>query len=239
MLSLADIADVGPSGRGIHDTYQRGDIADADDKGRFGLWFNNQDKSKNGTPPKQTLRTQPDCSLLQKTNKKDLADHYWSQRGRLLLPTPFRISTARTFATRTDERVLGAGWVPVRSKNTRINPEMWEKAMCIYLNSTIGVLAQIWVSKPKLLARPQMPLDNMRRIPVPQFDDRQVAALADHYNRVADRPLLRLRDQEDDLVRASLDETLCLTMDWDQEEVRKVRFFLAREPSVTGQPIQK
>ena len=111
--------------------------------------------------------------------------------------------------------------------------------MCIYLNSTIGVLAQIWVSKPKLLARPQMPLDNMRRIPVPQFDDRQVAALADHYNRVADRPLLRLRDQEDDLVRASLDETLCLTMDWDQEEVRKVRFFLAREPSVTGQPIQK
>lgn len=240
LLPLGKLAQVGPAGRRTQDAYTLGDLTEADEHGRWGLWFNNQEGStRNGAPPKQTLRARPDCSLLRKADKIDLADRYWSQRGRLLLPAPFRISTVRTFATRTDEKVLGARWVLVRSKDSRTEPEMWEKAMCIYLNSTIGILAQICVSKPKLLARPEMPLDNMRRIPVPQFDDRQVSALADHYNRVADRPLLRLRDQEDDLVRASLDETVCLAMDWDQEEVRKVRFALATEPSVTGQPAQK
>ena len=111
--------------------------------------------------------------------------------------------------------------------------------MCVYLNSTVGILATLWRANPKKMVYPNMPLGNMRWIPVPQFDDRQVLALADHYDRVADRPLLRLRDQENDLVRASLDETLCLVMDWDQEEVRKVRFALAVEPSVTGQPAQQ
>ena len=76
----------------------------------------------------------------------------------------------------------------------------------------------------------------MRNIPVPDFDEGQVAALADHFQRVADRPLLRLRDQENDLVRASLDETLCVTLGWDREEVEKARFALAVEPSVTGRP---
>ena len=239
MLPLAKLAELGPAGRRIHDAYKRGSITEADEYGRFGLWFNNQDKPKNGVPPKQSIRVRPDASLLRKASEGHKADRYWKQRGRVLLPTPFRISTARTFATRTEEKVLGAGWVPVRPKGNVTNPEMWEKAISIYLNSTVGILAQIWVSKPKLLSRPQMPLGNMRRIPVPQFDDRQVLALADHYDRVADRPLLRLRDQEDDLVRASLDETLCLVMDWDKEEVQKARFALAVEPSVTGQPAQK
>lgn len=245
LLPLDRLAQVGPAGRRTQDTYHRGDLTNADEHGRWGLWYNNQEGSApNGAPPKQTLRARPDCSLLRKPNTAkrklaDLADKYWAQRGSLMLSTPFRLSSARTFSIRVDEKVLGSQWVPVRPKFHIIGPETWEKAMCVYLNSSIGIIAQMWVSKPTIMARPELPLDNMRRIPVPQFDDRQVSALADHYNRVADRPLLRLRDQEDDLVRASLDETLCLTMDWDQEEVRKVRFALAQEPSVTGQPIQK
>ena len=81
-----------------------------------------------------------------------------------------------------------------------------------------------------------MPLSDMRNIPVPNLDEAQVVALADHFQRFADRPLLRLRDQEGDLVRASLDETVCATMGWDREEVEKARFALAAEPSVTGRP---
>lgn len=244
LLPLGKLAQVGPAGRRTQDAYNRGDLTEADEHGRWGLWYNNQEGlAPNGAPPKQTLRAWPDCSLLRKDNTTkrklaDLADSYWNQRGRLLLPTKFSTTSIRIFAVRLEEPVLGSGWVPVRSINTD-DTQAWEMAMCVYLNSTVGILANLWRANPKKMVYPNMPLNNMRRIPVPQFDDRQVSALADHYNRVADRPLLRLRDQEDDLVRASLDETLCLTMDWDQEEVRKVRFALAQEPSVTGQPIQK
>lgn len=77
---------------------------------------------------------------------------------------------------------------------------------------------------------------DLRSVPLSGGVSVQVVALADHFQRVADRPLLRLRDQEGDLVRASLDEMVCATMGWDREEVEKARFALAAEPSVTGQP---
>ena len=241
---LGEVAEVGPDGRGTREYYKRGPLVEADEYGRLGLWYNNQEIPTNhGDPPKQTLRVRPDCSLLQKlnTDKKayaELSDKYWAQRGRLLLPIRLSTTSIRIFAVHLEEQVLGCYWVPVRFVNMD-NPQVWEKAMCVYLNSTVGILATLWHDKPRKIVYRDMPLGNMRRIPVPQFDDRQVLALADHYDRVADRPLLRLRDQEDDLVRASLDETLCLAMDWDQEEVQKVRFALAVEPSVTGQPAQK
>ena len=240
-VALGDLAEVGPDGRSTQLTYKRGDIAEPDEHGRWGLWFNNQERpATTGAPPKQTMRVRPDCSLLRKPNTKkrnmaDLADGYWEQRGRLLLPTRIRTGIARTFAVRLVEPVLGSSWVPARHRGLSA-PDSWEMAMCAYLNSTTGILAQIWASSPKVFGRPAMPLAGMRNIPVPDFDEAQVAALADHFQRVADRPLMRLRDQEDDLVRASLDETLCATLGWDREEVEKARFALAAEPSVTGRP---
>ena len=242
-VALGDLAEVGPAGRRTQDAYQRGEIAEADEYGRWGLWFNNQEgPALNGAPPKHTMRARPDCSLLRKPNipngRKigDLADKYWGQAGRLLLPTRFRPSVARTFAVHLEEKVIGAEWVPACPRNRTVNTITWERAVSSYLNSTTGILAQIWASSPKVFGRPAMPLAGMRSIPVPDFDEGQVAALADHFQRVADRPLMRLRDQENDLVRASLDETLCATLGWDREEVEKARFALAAEPSVTGRP---
>lgn len=240
-VALGDLAEVGPAGRRTQDAYERGDIAEADEYGRWGLWFNNQEgPAPNGALPKQTMQVRPDCSLLRKPNTKkrklaDLADKYWGQAGRLLMPIQFRPSVAKTFAVRSVEPVLGSSWVPARHR-TLFAPDLWEMAMCVYLNSTTGILAQIWVSTPKVFGRPAMSLSDMRSIPVPNFDEAQVSALADHFQRFADRPLLRLRDQEGDLVRASLDETVCVTMGWDREEVEKARFALAAEPSVTGRP---
>ena len=240
-VALGDLAEVGPAGRRTQDAYERGDIAEADEYGRWGLWFNNQEgPATNGALPKQTMQVRPDCSLLRKPNTKkrklaDLADKYWGQAGRLLMPIQFRPSVARTFAVRSIEPVLGSSWVPARHRKP-FAPDLWEMAMCVYLNSTMGILAQIWVSTPKVFGRPAMSLSDMRNVPVPDLEEAQVAALADHFQRVADRPLLRLRDQEGDLVRASLDEMVCETMGWDREEIEKARFALAAEPSVTGQP---
>ena len=243
-VELGSLAEVGPAGRRTQEAYKRGEIAKADEYGRWGLWFNNQEETaSNGAPPKRTMRARPDCSLLRSANipegKKigDLADKYWGQAGRLLMPIRFRPSVARTFAVKLDDKVLGAEWVPVRFTSTAtVDLVAWEMAMCVYLNSTPGILSQIWVSTPKVFGRPAMSLSGMRNIPVPDLDEVQVSALADHFQRVADRPLLRLRDQEGDLVRASLDETVCATMGWDREEVEKARFALAAEPSVTGRP---
>ena len=234
-VTLGSLAEVGPDGSEIRKAYKKVDIAEADEHGRLGLWDNNQTDPKNGLPPKETMRVEPDCSLLRKPENADRADRVWEQRGRLLLPAYIRVGSARTFAVRSDQPVLGSMWVSVRPRRLS-DPNLWEMAMCVYLNSTPGILSQIWVSTPKVFGRPAMSLSGMRNIPVPDFVEAQVSALADHFQRFAGHPLLPFREQENDLVRASLDEMVCATMGWDREEVEKARFALAAEPSVTGRP---
>ena len=236
LVPLSKVAEVGPGGQRTQDAYFRGQVAD--ETGRQGLWYNNQtDPAPNGSPPKKTLRTKPDCFLHRKANDKrrlkDLADKYWKQRGRLLLPIRLRTSVLILSATVTDEPVLGSAWIPAKPHNERTG---WEEAMVMYLNSTVGILATLYRANPKILDYPNMPLERMRNIPAPLLDDKQVISLANHFRRFADRPLLRLRDQANDTVRASLDEVVCLTMGWDQEEVRRARRTLSEEPYITGRP---
>ena len=244
-VALGDLAEVGPAGSEIRTRYERGDVTGADEHGRGGLWFNNQEKpAKNGAPPKQTMRVRPDCSLLRKPNTKkqklaDLADSSWEKRGQLLLPERFRLGPARTFAVHSDERVIGSQWVPVRHRRLAVpDSDSWEMAMCAYLNSTVGILAQIWASTPSLFGRLAMSLAGMCNIPVPDLDKDQSTALADCFRQVAGHTLLRLRDEgnDSDSVRKSLDKTLCEIMGWNSEEIERARRFLVAEPSVTGRP---
>lgn len=237
LIPLEQVAEVGPAGKRTQDAYTRGQVADK--TGRRGLWYNNQNSpARNGSPPKRALHSKPDCFLHRKPNEKrrlsDLADKYWQQRGRLLLPDRFHTPGLILCATVTDEPILGSAWIPAKPRQPIPG---WEEAMAVYLNSTIGFLATLYRVNPKKLVYPNMPLDRMRRIPVPQLTDGQVATLANHYHSVSNRSLLRLRDQASDTVRASLDEVVCLTMGWDQEMAQKARFALAEEPSITGQPV--
>ena len=231
LVPLRQIAEVGPGGGALRASSNPHLFAD--ESGRPGMWYNNQeDVAPNGAPPKQTLRVRPDCYLHPKPGKKDL-DRLWYKSSRLLLPDRFSTTSIRLFGIVTDEATFGSAWTAVNARNSQPG---WEEAMAVYLNSTVGILATLYRVNPKKLVYPNMSLDGMRNIPVPKLDDHQIAALADHYHRIANIPLLRLRDQANDTVRASLDEVVCLTMGWDQEAVRKARFVLSEEPSITGRP---
>ena len=239
-VRLGDLAEVGPHGRRTRDAYERGDVGEPDELGRWGLWFNNQDDAaKNAAPAKQTLLAKPDCSLWRKPDMANLADHYWEQSGQLLLPDQFRPGSTRTFAVWLENPVLGSWWSPVRAladANGRVLEEEvkdWEKSTCVYLNSTVGVLAQIWTSSPKVLERPVMPLEGTRNIPIPDLTGSQAARLARVFEDLAERPLKAFRDSDDDAVRVQLDAAVCETLDWDIKKVEEARSALVAEPSVT------
>ena len=242
-VPLADVADVGPEGRRTRDVYTRAPVGRPDRHGRFGLWFNNQEgPAENGTLPKQSLRAEPDCALIRKQNtpggrdQAGLADSYWEQRGRLMIGYQFRLSSSRTCAVRVDEPALGSVWIPAKHTGG-LNPAAWEKAMCAYLNSTVGVMAQVKMSASKFFGRVVTSLDKgMRNIPVPPFDAGQAGRMARVFDGLADRPLMRLRDVADDGVRQMLDRAVCEVLGWDLGEVEAARGVLAREPSVTGRP---
>ena len=67
---------------------------------------------------------------------KNLAEKYWGQRGRLLLPHRMRLNTVRSFAVRLDILALGSSWTPCNLTEEGPDREDLEKSISVYLNSS-------------------------------------------------------------------------------------------------------
>ena len=198
------------------------------------MWYNNQEEaSPTGSPPKQTLQAEPDCYLHTNPENRQTAARLWNQRARLLLPARFRLTTGRTFALVATEGVLGSLWIPVKPLKSA---DGWEESMAVYLNSTVGVLAQIRESSPHSLQRPSMSIDGMRRIRAPDLTAGQTEVLAAAYEEICGQPLERLSNAARDPVRKRLDEAVCDALGLAPEQADRIRSELAAEPSVTGRP---
>ena len=76
MVSLDELATVGPEGRRIRDAYDRSQMPTL--SGRRALWFHETDVS-------QSMQAETDVYIEPKKSKRHLADRYWEQRGRFLL----------------------------------------------------------------------------------------------------------------------------------------------------------
>ena len=112
------------------------------------------------------------------------------------------------------------------------NIEM-EKAICAYLNSSLGWTALIGVASPRTLSRPDFSLDAFCRIPVPVLQPAARKRLAAVFDSLADSLFGLLHTANTDPTRAALDEALAAAPGISQETITTVRRELAREPSVS------
>ena len=227
-IPIREIADIGPAGQGIRGVFLRSKMPD--EHGRMALWQHNTQRT-------QSMATTADTHIIAKPQKEHLAESYWSQRGTLLLPTRIRLNTGRVISVRLDTPALGSLWVPCRLHVSRDCLLEWEKALCIYLNSSIGVLAILGDRTNKTPSYPQLSLDDLRKLVVPDFATigRDAApVLTAVYDAHAEDTLLPLPQMNDCPVRRALDEAVIATLGLDGEMVATIRRSLAMEPSVTG-----
>ncbi len=223
VVPLGEVAYVGPAGQRIREAYKPSDHGDK--HARQALWNNDTERT-------QTLRSEADTYIVVKPGEERKADRYWSQRSRLLIPNNSRLNTARVFAVLMGEPAVGSRWLPARPKESIQTPREWEKAMCVWLNSTPGVLAQIMVSTPRLLSRPNMSLEGQRRIPVPDLEGGQAARLAEVFDDQQDAVQQRLTAV--DGPRRVLDEAVSKVLGLDSREIDVARRELAAEPQITN-----
>ena len=231
-VQLGDVADVGPDGRGIRGAFTRSDTADSE--GRQALWFNNQSEKPQTTATKICMEQTPDSYIHAKQGSEDSASNLWEQRGCLFIPARIRTTSGVTISIRCTYPVLGSAWVPVRHKTKSVGCE-WEKAMCIYLNSTLGILASLSTSSPVVLGRPEMSLDGQRKIPIPKLDEAQITHLATIYDTHKHTRLDRLR-YPDSEPRIALDQAVAETTGIPLDQINTARRELAEEPGITGRP---
>ena len=229
---FGQLATIGPAGRRTQDAFVRSEAPTED--AMVALWNHKTDIT-------QKMLANSDTYIRPQRKKLALARKYWTQRSTFLLAQKMRLNTVRCTSVRLQDQVLGARWVPCRFDSDKAHSDLLEKATCVYLNSSVGILATLGDRTNKIPSYPQFSLDDWRRIPVPDFnalEEAQVAQLAQAYEDHCQSILLPLPLIMADETRQALDEAIIAALDIDREIVAKIRHELSREPSITGKPYE-
>ena len=221
-VPLGQLADVGPAGQRIRDAYTHSDMPTL--SGRRALWYH-----KSGVT--QSMAAQTDVYIEPKESKRHLADSYWEQRSQLLLPHRLRLNVARVVAVMLPERAVGSIWTLCRPYNPDI-----AKALCLYLNSTPGLLSLLGERDNRVPSYPSFSLDTLRSLPVPNFavlGDAERELLDGWFDWLQHETLQPFPHLPNDPVRRQIDDAVCQALELDAEWVATIQRELAREPSVT------
>ena len=222
IVQLSSLATVGPEGRRIRDAYTNSNMPTA--SGRRALWHHK-------TEITQSMAAETDVYIEHKGTKRAMADDYWEQRSRLLLPTQLRLNLARVAAVMLPEPAVGSRWVPCRPHDTGI-----AKALCLYLNSTPGLLSLLGERDNRVPSYPSFSLDTLRSAPVPDLTalgEAEREMLSGWFDWLQHETLQPFPLMADDPVRAQIDAAVIQELGLDAEWVATIRRQLSREPSVT------
>ncbi len=220
-VPLGDLAQIGPAGRRIRDAYTKSDLPTV--SGRKALWHH-----KTGIV--QSMWAATDVYIEPKAPKRHLADRYWKQRGQMLLPTQLRLNRCRVAAIMLPERAVGSRWTPCRPHDPQI-----AKALCLYLNSTPGILSLLGGRDNRVPSYPSFSLDTLRSLPVPDFSVLELAgseSLSSWFDWLRYEKPLPFPQMHEDPVREQIDDAIVNALDLDAEWIASIRREVAGEPSV-------
>ena len=227
-VALGNIAYIGPAGQRIRDAFTRSSMPDAE--GRVALWQHDTDVT-------QSMSAKWDTHLSAKPPKAHLAEKYWQQRSRLLLPHRLFLPTTRVAAVCLENPSLGSAWTPCRSSIAGTDSSLMETALCAYLNSSVGILALLGNRSNKKPTYPNISIDDLRKLVAPDFNalgDAAITQLSAAYAAHAADILLPLPQLDADPARRALDGAVVSALGLDEEMVATIRRSLVMEPSVTG-----
>ena len=145
---LAQVAVVGPAGPRTIDTFTRSD--EPGENSEMALW-------NHKTTVMQSMAAKPDTGITGVVAKAKIAAKYWRQRGTFLLPQRLYPPATRT---------MGGACQPRRWSNKG----SLEKALCAYINSSVGIRAMLSIRSNKAPTDPRFALNDLRGLRVPNFD---------------------------------------------------------------------
>ena len=227
-LPLGQVADIGPGGEGARINFNRSAMPAAG--GMFALWHHKTDVI-------QSMAAKPDTFIAAKEGKERQARNLWERRGRMMLVSRARLNTVRAFSVRLEERAIGSLWVPCKLTAPVVSEIADEKAVCVYLNSSLGIFALLGNRTNKIPSYPQFSIDDLRKLLIPDFaalGPAAVTGLAAAYDQHANAMLLPLPQLNNCSTRVALDAAVIAALGLDEELMTNIRRQLSREPSVTG-----
>ena len=221
---LAELGEIGPDVRDLWDGFDRTDAITA-----YPMIENHD------TDQRRWVATEPDKYLVPLVeprpgrNLKSIQT-LWPKAGRLLLGARFWLNTVRVVAMRSDRNVLASMWWPIR-----VDDEASEKALALWLNSSVGLLALLATRNTTRGAWVQMKKADLVGMPVPNLralTPQQLQALSQLFDDVAEEEFERLPAMADCAARRRLDDGLAEIL--GLPDLDGLRRLLASEPVVTN-----
>ena len=161
---------------------------------------------------------------------EDKAQVVWEKRRRFLLPVKVQPNLARVIAVRLNEPTLGSRWMTVKFVQ---NGNEIEKAVCAYLNSTVGLVAMLGVRTPKKPCYPDFSLEGVSKTSIPCLDNQKLNDLSLVFDKYADAVLGKWSEANNP-ERKGLDGEVSEILGIDQELISVAREELAKEPMCTN-----
>ncbi len=161
-------------------------------------------------------------------------DGMLAKSGRLHLAADLGMAPQRVAAVLTDSPMLGfSSWISVIARNPRTGKN---EALCLWFNSTLGLLLRVMHGNRPYLGRSRVPHELARTMPVLDVDclsNGQLTAATAVYADLKHRELLGFSALAEDPVRRELNERLCReVLGIDPEIVADITRKLALEPTL-------
>lgn len=132
---------------------------------------------------------------------------------RLHINRDFRVNSQPLGACLTPEAALGGrAWPSFAPDPDRADErESWEKALCVWMNSTIGLVGRWWVSTRQQKGRANLTITTIGRIPaldLRAITPATIRSMADIFDEFEEREFLPANEAYRDPARHDLDEAL-------------------------------
>ena len=193
---LGDVASTGQPPQGIRDIFTASDNADRHE--RHSRWGHNTNEVR-------SMHGELNKYLIEKKGKEKKAESIWDNDCTYLQITErVRLNTVRVFAVNINEQSIGTSWHSVKPLDG--DDKKWSKAMSVYLNSTLGVVALLGIRTPRIMSYPHFGVEDIRSIPVPKLSKGKISNLVKIYEKYKDDDLGLLQNPTS--VREAIDEAV-------------------------------
>ena len=238
IIEIGNIAELGPYHMQVKNPAQGlFTIVEADDPLRAGipaLWHHSSNRET-------SLQVTANARLERRTEQdKEKQDRMLAQQCRLHLASDLGMAPQRLAAVLTDKPMLGVrSWVTLALHDDMPGKQ---EALCLWLNSTLGLLMRILHGNRPYLGRSSVPHELVRTLPaldVNRLSAEQLAAATGIYEDLKSKTLQGFSQIQDDPVRNELNTRLCAeVLDIDANSVETLTDSI-REPGYEAENLEE
>lgn len=222
---LGQLGELGPDPRDVYDAFDLATYKTA----YPALWGHDPMQVQHMTP-KPNAFLEP-LSEPREGRKLRKSEDIWPRAGHTLITMRTRLNTKRLAAVRLSKKVLSDVWWPFMMEGREDRTDEAEKALLLWLNSSIGFLVLLVHREETEGAWVQFKKPTLKSMPVLdvwKIGARSRRKLAAAFDDLSEKPLLPFPEMADDPIRAEIDAAVASALGLPDFGI--LRQLLAREP---------